>query len=768
MYALATDLQTLLMSFRMLKEFLFLKKVFLEMEKDRMLGKKNLSFVFLGSILIVIFSCTYALESISFQEQFPVRTKLRILTINVWSGLNYMGVLRMGKYETEEHREARFNLLVKQIKKIRPDIIFIQEANPVGKYSRKLARKLSFDEIHQVCLGGIKLGSIGIPSNLFEGNAILARPELNLKKHDIWKLSGFFGIFGSSITIHFNESILAVVGKIKISSTPIYLVNVHLTSGTSKYRVLLKKLTECLMDKQIPRERSEKYLKLLNRSHSRYKRRKKEIIKLTKAISKLPEENPVILAGDFNTESGSSELEILTSGKQGGLTFFDTFVYGNSKSLYTLDPKTNSNIKLAQEQNKYYNPELDEFECLRDLVGNIRKRVDYIFLSRHFSQESVCDSKVVLDLTENGIQVSDHYGIYSEIDLKNMLKTLPKEKTTVESLKKSRFEFFPMLMWDTDIGFGYGIKMFYLNPLKLNESFDAILFNSSKGERWYRFVFSWPDFEHRQGKIYPISLDLKLDYDRWMKSNFFGIGNKSEFKDREYYTKEPFRISMTLSRGFSRKLIGQVGFRYKTVKNSNFEREGSMFYSLPEINRSRIHYSSLFSTLRYDTRDNFINPSRGLVLQGEAEFTLNSKSSDVKFSRFSALFSKYYILYYPKTVIAFRFKIQSLFGDDLPVQVLLPVGGNRTIRGYPQSRFLGNVSAVFNAEMRFPIFWKVGGIVGFDAGKVWDSLEEFDLRQWAVNSLIGLRFYMKNFLIRFDMGFGKETTGIYFNFGHVF
>jgi hypothetical protein len=32
----------------------------------------------------------------------------------------------------------------------------------------------------------------------------------------------------------------------------------------------------------------------------------------------------------------------------------------------------------------------------------------------------------------------------------------------------------------------------------------------------------------------------------------------------------------------------------------------------------------------------------------------------------------------------------------------------------------------------------------------------------------GLRFYMNTFVVRCDVGFGKETTGLYFNFGQVF
>ncbi len=199
------------------------------------MGTKNilaLLTVFLFGILLATLSYIHAGENISIGEQSkPTEgTKLRILTINVWCGLYYAGILRMREYETREKREARFKLLIKQVKEIQPDIIFIQEANPVAKYSRKLARELRFDKIHQVCEAGIKLGPVGLPVNLKKGNAILTRPGLHLKKYENWKLSGVFGIFGDIFTIHFSDATFALVGKIVIHDAPIYLVNVHLSS----------------------------------------------------------------------------------------------------------------------------------------------------------------------------------------------------------------------------------------------------------------------------------------------------------------------------------------------------------------------------------------------------------------------------------------------------------------------------------------------------------------------------------------------------------
>jgi outer membrane protein assembly factor BamA len=294
------------------------------------------------------------------------------------------------------------------------------------------------------------------------------------------------------------------------------------------------------------------------------------------------------------------------------------------------------------------------------------------------------------------------------------------------------------------------------------------LFNSSKGERWYRFVFSLPDFELRQGKVYPLALDLVIDYDKYIKNNFFGIGNESAFGDRETYTREPLDINLTLSRGISRRLVGQIGIRYKTVRNFNFSAESRLRDIPPVLDAGRAYYASVFSDWRFDSRDSFINPSRGLVLQGELEWAPGSGLGNVAFARSAFWAQAYTTLFYPKTVLAMRLGAQALSGKDLPVQVLLPLGGNTSLRGSPQDRFLGKASFLANAELRFPLFRRLGGVLGIDAGRVWSSIADFDLRGWALNPTVGLRFIMNTFVVRFDVGFGKEYTGVYFNFGHLF
>jgi len=328
---------------------------------------------------------------------------------------------------------------------------------------------------------------------------------------------------------------------------------------------------------------------------------------------------------------------------------------------------------------------------------------------------------------------------------------------------ESKFEPLPIVYYDSNDGFGYGGKAFFLNFLNKNESFDVLLVRSTKGFQKYTLVFSVPDFELRQGTVYPLALDLKLDFKKWIAYKFYGIGNTSRYKDEELYTRVRPLISLTLSRGFSNTFVGQLGLNYQSSRNFDFGEEGKLQY-YQDLSTSKVYYYSIFLSARYDTRNSFIHPSDGIVIQGENEFA----NGNVTFNRW-AMWLQHYTTFFNSTfILASRFGVQSLSGDKLPIQVLLPIGGDDTIRGFPQDRFLDKTSAVFNTELRFPLFWRFGGIVGLDAGKVWNSISKMNLTNWAFNPTVGGRFYFDTFVVRADIGVSKETMGIYLNFAHIF
>jgi endonuclease/exonuclease/phosphatase family metal-dependent hydrolase len=156
--------------------------------------------------------------------------ELRVVTINIWSGLNYVGTLKMGEYETKEVREGRYQLLVEELSALDPDVIALNEANPLPRYARRLAKDLDMDFMYAVGMGGIHIGPVGIPVNFREGDAILAKKELNMRSLGKKRLSGG-GIITNFFTFHFSEANQVVGAVIEVAGKTVYLFNTHLHAG---------------------------------------------------------------------------------------------------------------------------------------------------------------------------------------------------------------------------------------------------------------------------------------------------------------------------------------------------------------------------------------------------------------------------------------------------------------------------------------------------------------------------------------------------------
>lgn len=343
------------------------------------------------------------------------------------------------------------------------------------------------------------------------------------------------------------------------------------------------------------------------------------------------------------------------------------------------------------------------------------------------------------------------------------------EQQRPDSVELHKVEVFPILTYDTDVGFGYGGKIFLLGTLNATESFDLTLFNSSKGERWYRLVFSIPDFELRQGTMYPLAFDLVIDYDKYLKANLFEPGNSSPSSPHETYTREPLEISASGSKGVTKNLVATLGIRLKNVRSYRFAVQSRVLELFPSLDFTKTHSLSLYTTVRFDTRNSFINPQRGSVFQIECEAANRQYKSDFSFFR-TTLTAEYFVE--PISTITFgsRFIFQNITGSEIPLWAQSSLGGNNTLRGFPMDRCIDNGMILLNEEFRFPLFRRLGGVLFFDEGKVFNSLRHSSLsiKNWHNNIGGGLRFYMDTFVVRFDVGVSEETTGVYFNFGHAF
>jgi endonuclease/exonuclease/phosphatase family metal-dependent hydrolase len=331
---------------------------------------------------------------------------LKCMTINVWSGLDYIGTFKMGEYESPEIREKRYQALLKEIAKYNPDIIAINEANFLPDYIQKLAKDINYDYIYHVGVAGLKVGRFGIPVNLKEGDAILARKGLQLHQVGHKQLSGG-GIITNYFSFHTQDATQVLIGRVIVNAKPVYVAVTHWHASpmdTPHTRMLLKELQQKFGYTDAEYQDA---IKKLEEDNTWRKNESKIMAEYCKAI--VPEHAPFIVMGDFNATVDMPEMQYFL--QQG---FQDTFVQYKVADGYTWNPLKNCNIQ------KYYTIDTNKkFESLYTHVSKIHelepKRIDYVIVNTSISPDKIINSKVCCDTIYNGIHVSDHFGVYAEI-----------------------------------------------------------------------------------------------------------------------------------------------------------------------------------------------------------------------------------------------------------------------------------------------------------------------------------------------------------------
>jgi outer membrane protein assembly factor BamA len=269
----------------------------------------------------------------------------------------------------------------------------------------------------------------------------------------------------------------------------------------------------------------------------------------------------------------------------------------------------------------------------------------------------------------------------------------------------------------------------------------------------------------RRDLLYAVALDCTIEYDKLLKSSFFGLGNSTS-ENKFQFPRELFEIEATASHAFSRVIDGGLSVRLAHRSVYGYDTDWSSGIArAPGIGESQ--QFTVGGGLNYDTRDDVINPVSGIRMALTVERAGKFAGFDWDFWKGRLELSGYQTVLRKNNILAARLWLQEV-SAGAPFQELSKVGDGWTARGYRAGRFLDRAMALTSLEYRFPIYAKFGGAAFVDAGRVWPTLREFNLDGWHGNWGGGLRYYLANFVGRLDIGKSPEGTRIFFNFGQVF
>ena len=362
------------------------------------------------SALVCLLLAMSLLAPSSMSAQEASGPTLEAITFNVWHGLRSGESNKRFPGEDPERKERRLAWQIEELKRLDPDVLFFQEVNANQPLARWYAEQLGYDEIHKVTSCGLHLGGIyKIPKNMNEGIAILAKPELGLRRIGKKRLSGN-ATCSATWGFQTKESRYALFGEITVDGKKVLVTTTHLYSAPFVLPSFEDDL-EQLVEQGIlePTQRDE----ILAERAKKVQRATGEAELLLKEIQKrkasLGTGVPVILGGDFNAEPDAPGIAAIEAAG-----FLQA---GTGPDFHTWDPVTNEvNYGIGTRRHDPL-PTFDkpEVQALLAYRSTTPRQIDHIFVSPDFE---VISAEMVLNRDEDGMYPSDHFAILATVQLR--------------------------------------------------------------------------------------------------------------------------------------------------------------------------------------------------------------------------------------------------------------------------------------------------------------------------------------------------------------
>jgi len=171
----------------------------------------------------------------------------------------------------------------------------------------------------------------------------------------------------------------------------------------------------------------------------------------------------------------------------------------------------------------------------------------------------------------------------------------------------------------------------------------------------------------------------------------------------------------------------------------------------------------------WDNRDNVFFPNSGGFTKSKVLFYTKDIGSDFTYSWLEVDARRYWS-FSPAHVIAVQIYLSTCSGDP-PFFKLPSLGGSSTMRGYYQGRYRDNNYFTVQVEYRQHVWRWLGFVVFAGVGDVAPQLTSLQLHGLKPSIGTGLRWLFnkeQKINLRMDIGFGKNTNGVYFGIEEAF
>ncbi|GAA5787137.1 BamA/TamA family outer membrane protein [Chitiniphilus shinanonensis] len=251
-----------------------------------------------------------------------------------------------------------------------------------------------------------------------------------------------------------------------------------------------------------------------------------------------------------------------------------------------------------------------------------------------------------------------------------------------------------------------------------------------------------------------------------LPTSYWGVGYDAAHQNanKRDYTKEEFALSPRILRRVAPSTYAGIGWSLQQTRAVDVEA-GSAIESDPDgesvfVSGATVHFS-------YDTRDFIPNPAHGQTLQLNAGFYAPDLGSDTRFQTLETIYDYYHPL--GDDVLALDLYSRLSWGD-VPWTMMSQMGNGNRMRGYFLGQYRDKNMVAGQLEYRHHLVGRHGMVFWGGFGTIADKVSDLgDDAPWLPTVGVGYRFEFKPRVnVRLDLGFGRDTTGLYFQLNEAF
>lgn len=318
---------------------------------------------------------------------------------------------------------------------------------------------------------------------------------------------------------------------------------------------------------------------------------------------------------------------------------------------------------------------------------------------------------------------------------------------------------------EVNLAFGAGGIMYFRTSHRKNTRPSKITLSSYYSINNQYLVYLYPivsfnrNMDEASAEIY---FENKVD-------KLYGIGNDAPDITAPGFQYTNFSIIAKFKREFIENFFVTAAYEFMSYHIS--DARDNQFLNNDEVYGSQGGISSgLGYGLTIDNRDNVFYPSKGNLLEFYALHFGSYIGSDYKFNSFFFDLRSYNAITKDDNIIAVHGYAAITTGKP-PFYALPKLGGQLMMRGYFEGRYRDNNYLMLQAEYRKYLFWKFDGILFLGMGDVGKDFSDFELKNIKYSYGLGFRYILdkeEKINLRFDIGFGQNTSGFYFGVEEAF